>query len=169
MKQAITGIVTSDVAEVEVQTVWPSICVFPSGRFLGHWMEIKWPDIYVFRIGYLFALLAIPYALWLYFYRVFPYRALRYRLTNRRVCICRGLAPQVEKSIDLDGFDAIDIEVKNGQQWYHAGDLVFLKDGKETFRLEAVCRPEIFRHTCLSVRQAIVSVRQVRQQQAAYA
>jgi len=167
MKQAITGVVTSDVAEVEVRTIWPSICVYPSGRMLGRWFAIKWPDVYVFRLGNLLALLAIPHALFLYFYRVAPYRAIRYMLTNRRVCICRGLTAEVEKAIDLDGFDAIDIQVQDGQRWYYAADLVFMKDSAEVFRLGAVTRPEVLRHSCLSVRQAIVSVREVRAQQAA--
>jgi len=166
MKQAITGVVTSDVAEVEVRTIWPSICVYPSGRMLGRWFAIKWPDVYVFRLGNLLALLAIPHALALYFLRVSPYRALRYMVTNRRVCICRGLTAEVEKSIDLDGFDALEIQVQDGQQWYYAADLVFMKDGTEVFRLGAVTRPDVLRHSCLSVRQAMVSVRQVRQQQA---
>lgn len=167
MKQAITGVVPSDVAEVEVRTIWPSICVYPSGRMLGRWFAIKWPDIYIFRLGNLLALLAIPHALLLYFYRVAPYRAIRYWLTNRRVCICRGLSAEVEKSIDLDGFDAIDIQVQDGQQWFYAADLVFMKDGTEVFRLDAVTRPDVARQSCLSVRQAILSVREVRAQQAA--
>ncbi len=47
--------------------------------------ELKWPDIYIFRVGNFLALLAIPYAAFLYFCRIAPKSGIRYRLTNRRV------------------------------------------------------------------------------------
>ena len=165
MEQAITGLYDPETTEMEVRTVWPSIAMYRSGAWLGTLFAIRWPNIYFFRLGYLMAALAIPHALLLYFLRVSPSKAIRYMLTNRRVQIRRGLTGVVERSIDLDAFDDIAIEEKSGYAWYHAGDLVFRKQGLEVFRLAAVVRPDVFRHTCLATRQALVEVRAVRQAQ----
>ena len=70
----------------------------------------------------------------------------------------RGINPKVEQYVDLDRFDAIDLVVKPGQEWYAAGDLVFRRGAIETLRLPGVSRPEPFRQTCLKVRQSYVSV-----------
>jgi hypothetical protein len=87
-----------------------------------------------------------------------PWAFKRYRLTNRRVAIERGVNPRVEQFVDLDRFDAIDLVVKPGQEWYAAGDLVFRRGPIETLRLPGVSRPESFRRVCLEARQAYVSV-----------
>ena len=64
-----------------------------------------------------------------------------------------------QKSVDLDRFDAIDIDVRPGQAWYPAGDMIFRLGPVETFRLEGVGYPEVFRVTCLKAHQAYVGVR----------
>jgi hypothetical protein len=87
-----------------------------------------------------------------------PWAIRRYRLTNRRVVIERGINPKVERYVDLDRFDAIDLVVAPGQEWYAAGDLVFRRGPIETLRLSGVSRPESFRQTCLKTRQSYVSV-----------
>jgi hypothetical protein len=74
------------------------------------------------------------------------------------VAIERGVNPRVEQFVDLDRFDAIDLVVKPGQEWYAAGDLVFRRGPIETLRLPGVSRPESFRRVCLEARQAYVSV-----------
>ena len=74
------------------------------------------------------------------------------------VTIERGINPKVEQYVDLDRFDAIDVVVSPGQEWYAAGDLVFRRGQIETLRLPGVSRPESFRRTCLEVRQSYVSV-----------
>ena len=63
-----------------------------------------------------------------------------------------------EQYVDLDRFDAIDVAVSPGQEWYAAGDLVFRRGAIETLRLPGVSRPESFRQTCLKARQAYVAV-----------
>ena len=70
----------------------------------------------------------------------------------------RGINPKVEQYVDLDRFDAIDLVVSPGQEWYAAGDLVFRRGPIETLRLSGVSRPESFRQTCLKVRQSYVAV-----------
>ena len=143
-------------------TVWPSVAMYSLGRALGRGFAIKWPDIYIFRLGNLLALLSIPIALKLYFFRVLPFFGTRYMLTNRRVVVLRGIVGKEEKFVDLDRFDTIEIVVQPGQEWYHAGDLVFKQGAVETFRLEGVSRPETFRATCLKSQMAHAGVKRAR-------
>jgi hypothetical protein len=116
-------------------------------------------------LGNLIALLSIPIALVLYFVRIAPGIGTRYRLTNRRIIVERGLTSQEDKAVDLDRFDRIDIDVLPGEAWYHAGDLVFKLGNVETFRLEGVSRPATFRETCLKSRLAHATVKHARQGQ----
>jgi hypothetical protein len=105
-------------------------------------------------------LLSIPYALLLYFWRLLPGVGQRYALTNRRVVVQTAITGIDLAAIDLDGFDTIEIDVLPGQAWFNAGDLSFLRQGREVFRLAGVQWPEAFRQNCLKSHQAYVGVRQ---------
>ncbi|HND55809.1 MAG TPA: PH domain-containing protein, partial [Pirellulaceae bacterium] len=89
MKQAIAGVSPSQLGEATVMTVWPSIARFQLGRTLGQLMANK-SGAYIFTVGNLMALLSIPVALALYFYRIAPVVGLRYRLTNKRIVVHAG-------------------------------------------------------------------------------
>jgi hypothetical protein len=163
MNQAIAGVAPTDGVETTVMTVWPSVAAmrllgFPVGRILGQLLNLK-AGFYIFTVGNLFALLAIPLGLALFFKRIGPFVAMRYRLTNRRIIVERGLTFREEKSIDLDRFDSIQIEVEKGYEWYDAGDLVFLQGEVERFRLEGVSRPAAFRQVCLKSHLAYTGVK----------
>jgi hypothetical protein len=158
MKQAIAGVAPPELSEVTVMTVWPSVAGTGLGRLLGRLMAIE-AGFWIVTVGRLFALAAAPLGMMLYFYLRAPGVVRRYRLTNRRVAILAGIRPEVERYVDLDRFDTIEIDVLAGQQWYHAGDLVFRRGDIETFRLQAVPRPETFRQTCLKARMSYVGVR----------
>lgn len=187
MKQAIAGVSPNEISEVTVMEVWPSIAMFRLGRLMGRLFAIQ-AGIYIFRVGNLFALAGIPFALALYFFRLAPsffgapLHGGFYRLTNRRVIVLRNeikfsgpsILPQFifgaeVKSVELDRFDSIDIERLPGQVWYDAGDLVFRRAGVETFRLEAVSRPDSFRHTCLKSHASFVGVKQALARQPVHA
>jgi len=163
--EPISGVVPAEIREVTVMTVWPSVAKYALGRSLGSLFAIRWPDVYIFRLGNLIALLSIPIALVLFFVRIAPGIGTRYRLTNRRIIVERGLTSVEDKAVDLDRFDRIDIDVLPGQAWYHAGDLVFKLGNVETFRLEGVSRPAAFRETCLKSHLAHSTVKQFRQRQ----
>lgn len=158
MHSAIAGVAPFEEKEVTVMTVWPSIARYPSGRWLGTLYSISigiWP----FTLGHLIAILSIPHALFLYFWRVLPGVGARFRLTNRRVIEERGLMHEPVKSVELDRFDSIEIEVLPGQAWYSAGNLIFKLGNAETFRLEGVSRPEAFRAQCIKSHMAYVGVK----------
>ncbi len=160
MKQAIAGVVPAETREAVVMVVWPSIASYGSGRFLGRLFSIRWPNVYIFRLGSLLTLLGIPWALVLYFRRLLPGGGRRYTLTNRRMAIQTPITGVDLQAIDLDGFDSIETEVLPGQAWFNAGDLSFRREGREVFRLAGVQWPEPFRQNCLKSHRAYVSVRE---------
>ena len=154
---AISGVVPPGVAEATVMTVWPSVASTSIGQTLGRLYRLK-GGFGPLSLGRMALLATIPVGLMLYLSMRLPWAIMRYRLTNRRVTIERGINPKVEQYVDLDRFDAIDVVVSPGQEWYAAGDLVFRSGPIETLRLPGVSRPESFRRTCLEVRQSYVSV-----------
>jgi hypothetical protein len=157
MKQAIAGVTPPELAEATVMTVWPSIAALGIGRWIGRMCLLggKSP----FAIGKLMAVLLIPLAINVFLHMLSPWGARRYRLTNRRVIVESGLRPVEERSVGFDRFDAIDVEVLPGQEWFPAGNLIFKKGAVETFRLAGVSRPETFRQTCLKAQKSFVAVK----------
>lgn len=155
--QSISGVTPPAVAEATVMTVWPSVASTGLGRWLGRLYRIR-GGLGPVSVGRLALLATVPLGLMLYLSMRLPWAIRRYRLTNRRVIVERGVNPVVEQYADLDRFDAIDVVVRPGQEWYAAGDLVFRRGPVETLRLVGVSRPESFRHTCLEARQGYVAV-----------
>ncbi len=176
MKQPIAGVRPAVVEEATIMIKWPSTGAYVLGRWMGRCLKIRWPDIYFLRLGVLLAPFFVPLALALYFYRLvpsffgLPFHGKFYKLMNRRVIELRNeirwengrlrfVYGAETKSVQLDRFDAIIIQRRPGHEWFDCGDLVFLLGQTETFRLDAVSRPESFRHTCLKARLAYVGVK----------
>ncbi len=159
MTQPIAGVAPPELKETTIAIVWPSIAAYPSGRFLGGLYSIRL-GFYIVRVGNFLALASIPHALALYFWKLLPWVGSRYRLTNKRLIVERGMKYLEEKSVELDRYSEIDIVVQPGQAWFHAGDLIFRHDNVETFRLEGVSRPESFRQICLKAQRGYVGVKQ---------
>jgi hypothetical protein len=160
-ESVISGVVPPSVAEATIMTVWPSVASTGLGRALGRLYRIR-EGFGPISVGRLSLLATIPVGLMLYLSLRLPWAIRRYRLTNRRVTIEAGINPVVKQFATLDSFDAIDVEVGPGQEWYAAGDLVFRRGPIETLRLAGVSRPEAFRRVCLEARQAYVGVAKLR-------
>lgn len=176
MSQPIAGVAPSQVREVTNMTVWPSLCAMGFGRFWGRLYSLP----FGFRlfgvpltVGRLMTLASIPFMVALYFLMRLPRFpgvligiknpwCWQYRLTNRRLIVENPFGGGEIKSVSLDRFDAIDIDVQPGQAWFKAGDLVFRQGQTETFRIWGVPRPETFRQTCLKAQQSFVGVQQAR-------
>ena len=158
MQESTASVSLAELDEVTVMTVWPSVAANPLGRILGRLYAIRFPDIYIFRLGNLIALMFIPVSLVLFFHRLGPLVATRYRVTNHRLIVERGLRNVEEASVSLDQFNEVLVDVQPGQSWYFAGDLIFKKGDTEVFRLEGVSRPEAFRHVCLKAQVAYSGV-----------
>jgi hypothetical protein len=163
LQQSIAGVSPPGVAETTVMTVWPSVGATGVGQTLGRLYRIR-DGFGPVSLGRLALLATIPLGMMLYLSMRLPWAIVRYRLTNRRVTIERGISPKVEQYVDLDRFDTIELVVHPGQEWYDCGDLIFRRGPIETLRLSGVSRPEPFRQTCLKVRQSYVSVAAVQPQ-----
>lgn len=167
-KQAIAGVAPSSMSEVTVAVFWPSNASTAVGRMLGQLYAID-AGVWVVTVGNLIALASIPIALAIYFLKVLPGVGTRYRLTNKRLIVERGLNPAEERYVDLDRFDSIQIDVRPGQEWYNAGDLIFFSGKTETFRLDGVSRPEAVRATLVKSQKSFAGVSKALAQQAALA
>ncbi len=167
MHQPVAGVMPSDLVEVTCKVIWPTIGATPAGRLVGRLSDMRIGVGKFFTLGKLMALATIPVSVAVFFWQLMPYVCRRYALTNRRIIIRKGFMPVDDQWIDLDKFDAIDVEVLPGQQWLHAGELIFRHGGQEVLRLSGVSRPEIVRRTCQTAHDALVSVRDVVRQQAA--
>ncbi|MCH2115101.1 MAG: PH domain-containing protein [Pirellulales bacterium] len=177
MGQAIAGVVSDTEKEVTVMTVWPSIAATAYGRWWGRRyannVGVTLLGVPV-TVGRLMALVSIPFILPVYIHMLVPKLPLvvfgvynpgcrRYRLTNRRVLVEQAFGGGEQQSVSLDRFDAIDVEVAPGEEWYPAGDLVFHHGQIETFRLLGVPHPEAFRQVCLNAHAGFIGVKQARE------
>jgi len=130
----------------------------------GVWPAVVWAACALkegfgpLSFGRLALLATIPIGLGLYLSLRLPWAIKRYRLTNRRVAVEVGINPRVMQFVSLEGFDSIEVDVSQGQEWYACGDLVFRRGAIETLRLMGVSRPESFRRVCLEAHDAYVSV-----------
>jgi hypothetical protein len=167
MNQPILGVMPSELAEVTCKVVWPTIGATRAGRLVGRLaaMRFGWGEF--FTVGKLWALAMIPLSIAVFGWQLMPFVCRRYTLTNRRIIIRKGLRTVDGFWISLDEFDSIRIEVLPGQQWLHAGDLIFQRGDREILRLAGVSRPETFRQVCLTARTALVSVRNIIERQSA--
>ena len=157
-KQPIAGVTPPETREVTVMTVYPTLAATAPGRLMGRLCRVQ-VGYGFFTLGKLFALLLIPFAIGLFAMMLAPGVMRRYKLTNRRVILQKGWKGVDERWVDFDRFDAIDVEVLPGQEWYPAGELIFRRGNVETFRLSGVSRPETFRHTCLAARRGYLGAR----------
>jgi hypothetical protein len=152
MIQPIAGVAPTQIQEVTVMTVWPSLSATTFGRLWGRMfaIEVGFPVFGVpLTIGRLMALVSIPFMLALYFLMRLPRFpgvligiknpwCWVYRLTNRRVVVENPFGAEI-KSVSLDRFDAIDIVVGPGQAWYRRVTWSFAKGRSRRFAFGA-CR-----------------------------
>ncbi|MGW8256531.1 MAG: PH domain-containing protein [Thermoguttaceae bacterium] len=159
MKSPFPGVIPPELDELDAVTLWPTIGANRLGRLVGCLCGSKIGYDEFFTLGKLWAVATIPLSLMVFFCQLLPYVCHRYTLTNRRIIIRRGWHPLDEKWTDLDGFDSIQTQVLPGQNWLHAGDLVFKRGEIEVLRLCGVSRPEVFRQVCLTAQTALLAVR----------
>jgi hypothetical protein len=153
MKQPIAGVAPPQLSEVTVATVWPSIAATSLGQRLGRLYAID-RGLPWLSIGKLMAVASIPVVLPLFFWMLRPHSSRRYRVTNRRVIVERGVRGHLERAVELHAFDRVEIDVRSGQAWYPAGDLVLFEGDQEVLRLAGVPRPEGFRQTIVKAARA---------------
>lgn len=177
MKQPVAGVAPSTLEEVTVMTIWPSVAATGWGRLWGRLFSIDVGGSILgipVTVGRLLALVSIPFILPVYFHMLVPRLPFvvfgvvnsscrRYRLTNRRVLVEHAMGGGEQRSVALDRFDNVEVDILPGQAWYHTGDLVFKLGAVETFRISGVPRPETFRHTCIKAQMSHAGVAKARE------
>jgi hypothetical protein len=146
LAQAVSGVVPPEIAEANIRTVWPSVTEVsrPAANLGAALTRTR-------VLAPLAWLLMAP----LYFKKILPFLAKRYRLTNRRLMVCRGYRPKPEKEVPLDQIK--DVRFKNDEisQYYFAGDLEVLgQDGQLLLELPGVREAESFGNAILQAAQA---------------
>lgn len=146
-----------EIGETPSKVVWPTIGAIGWGRFVGRLCAIRVGVGSFFTLGTLMALATIPISLGVFAWQLLPGILRRYCLTSRRIVVQKGLTRVEERSIGLDEFDTVEIRVLPGQEWLRTGEVLFLRDGQETFRLSGVPRPQVFREICLKQRNTLLA------------
>ena len=118
-----------DRTERTAMITWPTIGATRPGRWVGQLAENKIGLGRFLTLGKLLAVATIPLSLGVFAWQLLPYVYRRYRITDRRIVVDRGLSLVEDRSIGLDEFDSIEIAVLPGQEWLRAGELVFRRCG----------------------------------------
>ena len=151
--QPIAGVASSQEAVIEV--VYASIGATALGRLIGVVMDCIPVRIWGVKVSNLiFGLPLAPLGLLCYLLRnIFGQR---YELTNRSVAILSAGGARL-KLVSLKDIAEIAVEVRSGQAFSHAADLMILNSkGDESLRLPGVPRPDRFRRVILDARDARV-------------
>ena len=145
-KVAVTGVLSPQRGEALIRETWPGVEDVPGLAGLAHTLMRT----------YILAPLAWVLLLPLYFKKVLPFVAKRYTVTNRRVMIRRGLKPTPTHEVALTDIDRVEIVPDANSDFYRAGTLEIMSQGKVALRLPGVPEPESFRHAIVNAYKAWV-------------
>jgi hypothetical protein len=145
-QQIVTGLTPPQVGEALIREVWPSVAAWPTVAGLGRVLTRT--------------IIAAPLA-WLlmggfYFLKILPFVAKRYTLTNRRLMIRRGLRPQPSHEVSLTEIDDVHIRRDANSEFFRAGDLEIISQGKIILVLVGVPEPDSFRNSIINAYKAWV-------------
>ena len=142
--QAITGVVPPQVEEALIRDAWPSVTLFPGPAALGKQFMLTY---FLAPLGWF---LLLPF----YFLKVMPPFGRRYRLTNRRLMVCKGPQATPSEQIELSRIDDVRLPEESYDRFYRAGTLEIISGGQVAMRLTACSFPDAFRIAILSACQA---------------
>jgi hypothetical protein len=145
-KQIITGVVSPDQAEAMIREVWPSLAAWPGIARLARLLTRS-------IIG---APLAWIILLPLFALSIAPFLAKRYTLTNRRLMIRRFPQPRVVQEVPLGAIDEVRVQTDDNSDFFRAGTLHIISQGKPAITLSAVPEPESFRQAIINACKAWV-------------
>lgn len=149
--QAVTGITPPQVGEANIRTVWPSVAAHPGPAGLARacyrtmiLAPIGWFVLAPFYFMKLLAVLPGLHGL-----------ATRYRLTNRRLMICKGMKPVPDKEVPLDRIKDVKLITDANSEFFLAGTLEVIDvNGQTVLSLAGVPEPESVRHAILQAAAA---------------
>jgi hypothetical protein len=139
-KQAVTGVVSTQQAEVMIRERWPSVARFGAVAGLGRQLTRT------ILLAPLAWLLMGPF----YFAKVLPIVGRRYTLTNRRLMIRKGWSARPVKEVPLDQIDDIQIQYDSNSDFFRAGTLEVVFGGKVVLSMPGTPGAEAFRLAILN-------------------
>jgi hypothetical protein len=150
-EQAVTGVTAPQVGETTIRTVWPSVAAHPGPAALARacyrtmiLAPIGWLALAPFYFQKLLAVMPGLHGL-----------ATRYRLTNRRLMICKGMKPVPDKEVPLDRIKDVKLVTDANSEFFLAGTLeVIDANGQTVLSLPGVPEPESVRHAILQAAAA---------------
>lgn len=150
--QAISGV--SAGIENVIMTQYPSFAATGPGRLIGRIADsipvpVFGPKLSNLLFGLPLAPLGAVGYLW---QKAFGER---YVLTNRSIERWRTIGQRLLQGIPLPEVAAVELDVKEGQEFYKSADLLILgADDNVLMRLEGVKRAEVFKRIILEARDA---------------
>jgi hypothetical protein len=145
-KQAVTGLVPPQQGEAKIREAWPSVtATCPPAATLGRKLMLS-------RAGAPFGWgLLLP----VYFWKILPFLARRYTLTNRRLMLQRGLKPVPRQEVALADIEDVRVVPDANSAFYRAATLeIIAKGGQVALTLPGVPEPESFRQAILNACRA---------------
>jgi hypothetical protein len=144
--QAVTGVAAPQLYEAIIRDVWPSVAASPGAATFARacyrsmiFAPLGW---LVLAPVYFKKLLAVAPGM--------QGLAVRYRLTNRRLMICKGFRPVVEKEVPLDRIKDVKLVTDGNSEFFGSGTLdVIDATGAVILSLPGVAEAESVRHSIL--------------------
>lgn len=143
--QSVAGITPPELAEAKVREAYPSVAragIASLGRTLTATI-----------VGAPLAWLLMSGA---YFGKLLPFLMRRYTLTNRRVMVRAGWKGTPIQEVALADIDDVKLVTDANSDFFRAGNLDIVSNGKTVLTLKGVPEPEGFRQAILVTRNAWV-------------
>jgi Bacterial PH domain len=129
-----------------IREIWPTVMRVPAIANLGKLLN---NTIILAPLGWL-----IMSAV--YFGKVLPFIAVRYRLTDKRIMILSGWKGAISEQVALADIDDVQLDPATIDQFFRSADLKVISHGQVAMTLTAVPDAESFRHAILDARNAWV-------------
>jgi hypothetical protein len=150
-EQAVTGVAPPQLNEAIIRDIWPSVS---ANSAAASFARACYRSTIFAPIGWL-ALAPLKFQKLLAILPGLSGMATRYRLTNRRLAICKGLRPQVDRDVSLDRIRDVRIVRDSNSDFFLAGTLEIVGDqGTKLMELPGVPEPESVRYAILQAAAA---------------
>ena len=136
--------ITNEQRGTRIREIWPTVARVPAIANLGKFLN---NTIVLAPLGWLLMS-------GLYFSKILPIVAMRYRLTDKRIMILRGWKGRISQQVPLTDIDDVILDAASIDQFFRSANLEIIHDGKVLMTLVAVPDAESFRHAILDSRNA---------------
>jgi hypothetical protein len=136
--------ITKEERGTRIREIWPTVARVPAVASLGKLLN---NTIILRPLGWLLMS-------GVYFGKIMPFVAVRYRLTDKRLMILKGWKGAIKQQIALADIDDVQIDPASIDQFFRSADLKIISRGTVAMTLTAVPDAASFRHTILDSRNA---------------